>query len=67
MIITMVITFLISYIGVNLKNKKKDEIKIVKKLDIPEIFSSQESETEFNVQITFTDGSEEEDKTIILE
>ncbi len=64
LILTVIITFLISFIGLNLKEEKKDTIPVKAKLEVPEI----RQDLKYNDDLTDNSGVlKDEGKTIFLE
>ncbi len=64
LILTVIITFLIAFIGLNLKEEKKDTIPMKAKLEVPEI----RQDLKYNDDLTDnSDVLKDEGKTIFLE
>ncbi len=64
LILTVIITFLIAFIGLSLKEEKKDMIPMKAKLEVPEI----RQDLKYNDDLTDNSGVlKDEGKTIFLE
>lgn len=64
LILTVIITFLVAFIGLNLKEEKKDTIPMKARLEVPEI----RQDLKYNDDLTDNAGAlKDEGKTIFLE